>query len=78
MTNQAKKNKPHSEAKSKILALIQKDNDVSLTDIMHFAESMAHSMDSYFGSIDKAIYREFCEIGEAIANMRMEIEQLQA
>lgn len=78
MTKQATKSKPQSDAKGKILALIQKDNDVSLSDIMHFAESMAHSMNSYFGSVDKAIYREFCEIGDSIAKMREEIGQLQA
>jgi chemotaxis protein CheZ len=67
----------HSEAENKILTLIQKENDVSLSDVMHFAESMAKSMDSYFGSVDKKIYREFCEIGDSIAKMRNDIGQLQ-
>ncbi len=77
MTEQAEKSELHCEAERKIMTLIQKDNDVSLSDVMHFAESMAKSMDSYFGSIDKKFYREFCEIGDSIAKMREDIGQLQ-
>lgn len=52
--------------------------DVTLLDIMRFAEVMADTMHTFFGSLDKTLTKEFREIGSYISNMRAEIGLLQA
>lgn len=52
--------------------------DVSLIDVMQFAEVMANSLHSFFETLDASLYKEFRDIASFIADMRSEIGKLQA
>jgi chemotaxis protein CheZ len=53
------------------------DADVTLLDVVRLAEITAESLQTFFQTMDAAVYRELREIGEYIASMRQEIGALQ-
>ncbi len=55
-----------------------KSGDPSFSDVIALAEITADSMQAFFSSIDRSIYRELREIADYIINMRDEIAQLRA
>jgi chemotaxis protein CheZ len=55
-----------------------KGEHTSFTDVVALAEITADSMQAFFESIDRSIYRELREIADYITNMRNEITQLRA
>jgi chemotaxis protein CheZ len=52
--------------------------DATFGDVVALAEITAESMQAFFATIDKSIYRELREIAEYITNMRSEIAALHA
>jgi chemotaxis protein CheZ len=59
--------------------LRQKRNaDVSLSDVVALAEITAESLQTFFSTMDAAVYRELREIAEYIQAMKREIGALQA
>lgn len=68
-----------SEHVAKIIDFLQnsrKAEDVSLEDVMRLAEIMAESFQSFFKTMDLAIYSELGEMAREIANMKEELAQL--
>jgi chemotaxis protein CheZ len=57
---------------------IEISKDLSLLDIMKFAETMANQMQTFHEALDASLFREFREISRFISNMRSEIGRLQA
>ena len=53
------------------------DSEVSLVDVVHLAEITAESLQTFFETMDSAVYRELREIAGYIASMRREIGALQ-
>jgi chemotaxis protein CheZ len=53
------------------------DEEVTLLDVVHLAEITAESLQTFFETMDSAVYRELREIAEYIASMRQEIGALQ-
>lgn len=53
------------------------DADVTLVDVVHLAEITAESLQTFFRTMDAAVYRELREIADYIASMRQEIGALQ-
>ncbi len=56
----------------------KRGEDTSLADVMALAEITAESVQTFFDSMDSAIYRELREIADYIASTRREISALQA
>lgn len=56
----------------------RREADVSLSDVVALAEITAESFNSFFHSMDAAIYRELREIASYITTMKAEIGALQA
>lgn len=50
--------------------------DVSLEDVMRLAQIMAESFQSFFKSMDNAIYSELGEMAREISNMKEELAEL--
>jgi chemotaxis protein CheZ len=68
-----------SEHVAKIIDFLRngrKAEDVSLEDVMRLAELMAESFQSFFKSMDLAIYAELGEMAREIANMKEELALL--
>ncbi|VAW15880.1 COG3143: Chemotaxis protein [hydrothermal vent metagenome] len=57
--------------------LRNKDDDVSLVDLMTTAEHLVGSMQTIFGALDTSILREFGQIASSITKARDEIGRLQ-
>src|SRR6266568_2838619 len=55
----------------------RRNADVSLGDVVALAEITAESLQTFFGTMDSAIYRELREIANYIASMKQEIGALQ-
>lgn len=55
-----------------------RDDKVSLTDVMHLAEVMSGSMHDFLASVQPAVTEELKLIGKEIARMKQEISQLRA
>jgi len=55
----------------------KRDADVSLADVVALAEITAESLQTFFGTMDSAIYRELREIADYISSMKQEIGALQ-
>ncbi len=55
----------------------KRNDEVSLVDVVHLAEITAESLQTFFETMDAAVYRELREIAEYIASMRQEIGALQ-
>jgi chemotaxis protein CheZ len=53
------------------------DDEVTLIDVVHLAEITAESLQTFFETMDSAVYRELREIAEYIKSMRREIGALQ-
>jgi chemotaxis protein CheZ len=53
------------------------EEDVTLVDVVHLAEITAESLQTFFETMDSAVYRELREIALYIASMRQEIGALQ-
>jgi chemotaxis protein CheZ len=53
------------------------DQEVTLGDVVHLAEITAESLQTFFQTMDQAVYRELSEIANYIASMRQEIGALQ-
>lgn len=56
----------------------KRGEDVSLTEIVALAEITAESLQTFFSTMDAAVYRELREIAEYIQAMKSEIGALQA
>jgi chemotaxis protein CheZ len=56
----------------------RRESEVSLTDVVALAEITAESFNTFFSSMDAAIYRELREIAAYITTMKAEISALQA
>lgn len=56
----------------------KRGHDATFADILALAEIAAQSLQSFFASMDTAIYRELCEIAQYIASTKGEIRALQA
>ena len=54
----------------------QRNEDVSLSDVVALAEITATSLQTFFENMDVAIYRELREIAEYIQAMKIEIGAL--
>ena len=68
-----------SEHVAKIIDFLRngrKAEDVSLEDVMRLAELMAESFQSFFKTMDLAIYAELGEMAREIANMKEELALL--
>lgn len=68
-----------SEHVSKVIDFLRngrKTEDVSLEDVMRLAELMAESFQSFFKTMDLAIYSELGEMAREIANMKEELALL--
>lgn len=68
-----------SEHVSKIIDFLQngrKAEDVSLEDVMRLAQLMAESFQSFFKTMDLAIYSELGEMAQEISNMKEELALL--
>ena len=68
-----------SEHVAKIIDFLRngrKAEDVSLEDVMRLAELMAESFQSFFKSMDLAVYSELGEMAREIANMKEELAML--
>ena len=68
-----------SEHVAKIIDFLRngrKAEDVSLEDVMRLAELMAESFQSFFKTMDLAIYTELGEMAREIANMKEELALL--
>jgi chemotaxis protein CheZ len=52
------------------------DEEVTLVDVVHLAEITAESLQTFFKTMDAAVYRELREIAEYISSMRQEIGAL--
>lgn len=68
-----------SEHVAKIIDFLRngrKTEDVSLEDVMHLAELMAESFQSFFKTMDLAIYSELGEMAREISNMKEELSLL--
>jgi chemotaxis protein CheZ len=55
----------------------KRNDEVSLVDVVHLAEITAESLQTFFETMDSAVYRELREIAEYISSMRQEIGALQ-
>ncbi|HLN10121.1 MAG TPA: protein phosphatase CheZ [Xanthobacteraceae bacterium] len=53
------------------------DDEVTLVDVVHLAEITAESLQTFFATMDSAVYRELRGIADYIASMRQEIGALQ-
>jgi chemotaxis protein CheZ len=56
----------------------KREGEPTFSDVVALAEITAESMQSFFASIDRAIYSELRDIADYITNMRSEIVQLRA
>jgi chemotaxis protein CheZ len=56
----------------------RRESEVSLADVVALAEITAESFNTFFSSMDAAIYRELREIATYITTMKAEISALQA
>jgi len=68
-----------SEHVAKVIDFLRngrKSEDVSLEDVMRLAELMTESFQSFFKTMDMAIYAELGEMAREIANMKDELAKL--
>lgn len=72
-----KANTHHLSRIADFLRRKRNEEDVSLVDVIHLAEITAESLQTFFETMDSAVYRELREIAEYIASMRQEIGALQ-